>query len=70
MFLPNETDPDFSELIENGTNIHFEVEKEYKTIYDNQEDLILIQIFEGEEGLCLKNSLFGKLKLSEISKAK
>ena len=69
VFRPNDTDPDFSELIENGTNIPFEVEKEYTTAYDNQED-VLIQIFEGEEELCIKNRLLGKFTLSGISKAR
>ena len=56
-------------MIENGTNIPYEVEQEYTTIYDDQKE-VLIQIFEGENKLCINNRLLGKFILSGISKAK
>ena len=69
VYKRNEFDKDFSEMIENGTNIPFEVEKEYTTAFDDQKE-VSIQIFEGEDESCINNRLLGKFQLSGISKAK
>ena len=59
----------FDKLIENGTNIPYEFEKEYTTRYDNQKS-VLIQIFEGENEFCRNNRLLGEFYLNNITKAK
>lgn len=59
----------FDKLIENGTNIPYEFENEYTTLYDNQTS-VLIQIFEGEKKFCRNNRLLGKFYLNNITKAK
>ena len=59
----------FDKLIENGTNIPYEFEKEYTTRYDNQTS-VLIQIFEGENEFCRNNRLLGSFYLNNITKAK
>ena len=56
-------------MIENGTNIPYEIEQEYSTYHDNQSSA-LIQIFEGENEYCRNNRLLGKFRLENISKAK
>ena len=56
-------------MIENVTNITYEVKKNYTTGQDNQKE-ILVQIFEGEDNLCMNNRLLGKFNLSGISIAK
>ena len=69
LYRENEFAPDFSKMIENGTNIPFEVENDYTTAFDNQKE-VLIQIFEGEDDLCMNNRLLGKFNLTGISIAK
>ena len=59
----------FNKMIENGTNIPYEIEQEYTTYHDNQSSA-LIQIFEGENEFCRNNRLLGKFRLENISKAK
>ena len=59
----------FDKLIENGTNIPFEFEKDYTTGYDDQQS-VLIEIFEGENEFCRNNRLLGKFNLNNITKAK
>ena len=59
----------FDKLIENGTNIPYEFENEYTTLYDNQTS-VLIQIFEGENEFCRNNILLDQFYLNNITKAK
>ena len=59
----------FDKLIENGTNIPYEFEKDYTTAYDDQ-TRVLIEIFEGENEFCRNNRLLGKFTLNNITKAK
>lgn len=56
-------------LIKKGTNIPFEMEKEYTTISDYQEE-ISIQIYEGENLYCKDNRLLDQFILENITKAK
>lgn len=60
---------DFFEMIKNGTNIPYEVEKEFTTVHDEQKE-VCFQIFEGENEFCRNNRLLGKFILSGISIAK
>ena len=59
----------FDKLIENGTNIPYEYENNYTTVYDNQTS-VLIQIYEGENEFCRNNRLLGKFELTNITNAK
>lgn len=59
----------FDKMIKNGTNIPYEIEKEYSTHYDYQENA-LIRIYEGENEFCYNNRLQGKFTLNNITKAK
>jgi len=59
---------EFYKMIKNGTNIPYEVEDIFTTIYDGQNE-VCFQIFEGENELCRNNRLLGEFTLSGISKA-
>jgi len=60
---------DFFQMIKNGTNIPFEIGKNFTTVNDYKKE-ILFQIFEGENELCRNNRLLGKFTLTGISIAK
>lgn len=59
----------FDKLIKNGTNIPYDVEKEYTTLRDYQTS-VTIQIYEGENDFCINNRLLGKFTLENITKEK
>ena len=55
----------FDKLIEKGTNIPYEIEKKYSAYRDNQSSA-LIEVYEGNNTLCMNNRLLGKTILRNI----
>ena len=56
-------------LIKKGTSIPFEMEKDYTTLFDYQEE-VSIEIYEGENLYCKDNRLLDQFMLENITKAK